>query len=66
MDEFFLEVLSRNFYACTQTTWGVKQSNKEQTVIWQIFYVRVAAEAHSCVSVEKTFDGSDIEEDKLG
>ena len=67
MDEFFLELLPRNFFACTQTTSG--ESNRAKRKDSETAYILSMPELlqkhiRACLS-RTCFDGSDLEEEKL-
>ena len=51
----FLELLPRNFYACTLQAWSQTQQQGTDGETACSLYVRVASKTHSCVSVENVF-----------
>ena len=67
MDESFLELLPRSFYACTQTTSG--ESNRTTTnrrMKQHVFSFSELLQKHIRACLSRTFfNGSDIGEEKL-
>ena len=66
MDEFFLELLPRNFFACTQTTSGESNSATRNRQMKRHILSMSELQKHICACLSRTFfDGSDIEEERL-
>ena len=67
MDEFFLQLLPRNFFACTQTTSGESNSaTRNGRVKRHVLSMSEFLQNHICACLSRTFfDGSDVEEEKL-
>ena len=55
MEKLYLELHPKNIFACTQSTSGESNRTATNSKAASSPYVRVAAEAHSCLSVENVF-----------